>query len=366
MSSIKVLRTTDKYIIGPVSWIIGGLSKLFSKDKFDVKSIAFVKLWAIGDSVTSLPLIKAIKEKYPKSNITVIAHKRNFTVYEHQSFIDEIILFEEENLFKFLRKFDLVFDLEPYLNSSALLSWWIGKFRIGFSNQARSILYNKTSLFSKSKHMVEMYMDLGRQVGIEKTISKLEKLKVNKKEKEQVDIFLRKNGVKKNDKLAGICTGAAESVRERMWPKERFAELADYLTNKNYVVIFTGSPAESKLIEEVRSLMNTKSINSAGKISLTESFDLIEKCNIFISNDTGPMHVAAAQGCKTIGLFGPNTPVRWGPFGKGNVSIYHKISCSPCIINEKGIMPICINKEFQKCMKLISVKEVKKTINKLS
>lgn len=366
MSSIKVLRTTDKYIIGSISWIIGRLSKLFSKDKFEVKSIAFVKLWAIGDSVTSLPLIKATKEKYPKSKITVIAHKRNFTVYEHQSFIDKIILFEEKSLFKFLRKFDLVFDLEPYLNSSALLSWWIGKFRIGFSNQARSFLYNKTSLFSNSKHMVEIYMDLGRQIGIEKTISKLERLKVNKKAKEQADIFLRKNGVKKSDKLAGICIGAAESVRERMWPKERFADLADYLTNKNYIVIFTGSPAESELIEEVRSLMNTKSINSAGKISLTESFDLIEKCNMFISNDTGPMHVAAAQGCKTIGLFGPNTPVRWSPFGKGNVSIYHEISCSPCIINEKGIMPTCINEEFQKCMKLISVEEVKKIINKLS
>ncbi len=77
------------------------------------------------------------------------------------------------------------------------------------------------------------------------------------------------------------------------------------------------------------------------------------------------MHIAAAQGVKTIGLFGPNTPVLWGPYGKGNISIYRPPLCSPCIDNTKGRMPECYNEIYQKCMKDISVDEVFSNFEKL-
>ncbi|MBW3012122.1 glycosyltransferase family 9 protein, partial [Candidatus Woesearchaeota archaeon] len=123
-------------------------------------------------------------------------------------------------------------------------------------------------------------------------------------------------------------------------------------------------------VEKIMSMMKHKdnAYNLAGQTKVTESFYLIEKCSIFISNDTGPMHVAASQGVKTIGLFGPNTPKLWGPYGKKNIALYHKVQCSPCILNEKGIFPECIyngTKLYQQCMKKITVKEVLKAFEKL-
>ena len=101
-------------------------------------------------------------------------------------------------------------------------------------------------------------------------------------------------------------------------------------------------------------------MNLAGKMSLREFFAFIEKCNLVVSNDTGVMHIAAAQGVKTIGLFGPNLPVRWGPFGKGNISLYKGEVCkfSPCINVHKGEVPECRFGDDNKCMKEINVEDV--------
>ena len=134
--------------------------------------------------------------------------------------------------------------------------------------------------------------------------------------------------------------GVAESVKSREWPLERFSQLADRLLERNKnskinvnhfnKIIFVGGNAEREMIEKVISKMKKhreKAVNLAGKTSLKELFYIISKCKIFISNDTGPMHIAAAQGCGTIGLFGPNTPVLWSPYGrnkngKNNIAIF--------------------------------------------
>jgi len=95
------------------------------------------------------------------------------------------------------------------------------------------------------------------------------------------------------------------------------------------------------------------------------------KCKLFVGNDSGPMHVAAAQGIKTLGLFGPNLPVRFGPYGKGNIGLYKGYNCefSPCINVHKGQVPDCLytrnSNDYQKCMKNISVDDVLKEVEKL-
>ncbi len=106
-------------------------------------------------------------------------------------------------------------------------------------------------------------------------------------------------------------------------------------------------------------------VSVAGEISLSELFELARRSVIFISNDTGPMHIAAAQGTHTIGLFGPNLPVRFGPYGKWNESVYHKKPCSPCINVHLGKILDCREKVSGNCMKLITTEEVKSVIKKM-
>ena len=159
-----------------------------------------------------------------------------------------------------------------------------------------------------------------------------------------------------------------------MWPFDRYAGLCDEVPARyNAKIIFVGSPDEAELINKIQDIMEkkNKAINSAGNITLNQLFYLISKCDLFIGNDAGPMHIASAQGIKTLGLFGPNLPTRFGPYGKGNIGLYKGNNCeySPCINVHKGQVPDCLypknSNDYQKCMKNISVDDVLKEIEKL-
>ena len=367
MATIKIARIFDKYNLSLFCLIIGGFKKILPKKKsFKKNKILIVKLWAIGDSVLLLPAIDEIKKKFPNSKISVLAHKRNKEVFSGQKSIDEIIDFGIVNIFKNFRKFDVVIDAEPYLNVSALISFYCGKYTIGFSHGKRSSVYDEKILFDKNMHVANNYMNMTKSFGIQTKIVKLSKLNYSKKDSEKVSMLLKKEGIKSGDFVIGICPGVAESVKSRMWPKENFIKLSDELIEKiNAKIIIIDSNSNKNIADEIVRDMKNQSINLSGKVSLKELFCLVERCNVFISNDTGSMHIAAAQGVKTVGLFGPNTPKLWAPFGKENVSLYHPPYCSPCIDNSKGFMPECFNKVYQKCMKDISVKEVFESVKRL-
>ncbi|MFH1211897.1 MAG: glycosyltransferase family 9 protein, partial [Candidatus Woesearchaeota archaeon] len=239
--------------------------------------------------------------------------------------------------------------------------------RIGFSKQFRSRLYNNNeSPFTRTRHIVELYMDLGKILGISQQVSRLEELPVSKQNKKIVDEYFRKNKLT-GKKIVMLAPGVGASGRQRIWPVGNYAKLADRLIKNDLIVMFIGSPFDRADIESIISLMKLKkkAYYDPNMFPLKQFFYACTKAAVFVSNDTGPMHVAAAQGVRTLGLFGPNIPARWRPYGKGNDFIYHKLECSPCIINEKGAIQKCCNKEYQKCMKLISVDEVYEKILKM-
>lgn len=327
--NIPLIRRIDKYVGIPICWILSIFSR---KNKIKKPNkIAIIKVWALGDSVNSLPAIKSLKDKFPECKIDVIASDNNESVYEGQEFIDKIINFSnKKQLIKSFRKYDLVLDFEPYFKFSTILSYYLGKQRIGFSNiSSRKNVYTKSILFDRNKHISHIYCDFLKYLNIESKHEKLIELKfIEDKE------FLKDKKI-----LIGICSGSGETSKfTRSWPKERFAELADrILENKKYNIVFFGSPKEKREIEKIQNMMKNKSYYYTEDIR--KSFHIIKNCKIFISNDTGPMHIAAAQGCKVIGLFGPNTPSLWGPYGKNNVSIFHPNKGQKMIENAKGKFP---------------------------
>jgi heptosyltransferase-2 len=327
---VELQRFIDKYIGLAIIYLLYPF-KLLDRSPKKKKRFLVVKLWALGDAVLSLVLIRALKEAYPGCNVDVLIRKRVRAVYESYD-VDNIIDLDDR---KFLmpRQYDYVFDCEPYLNLSAILSFWLGKKRLGFADQPRSRLYNVTTKFRKMQHMVQNYLDMGRMIGMHYDTDELEPLSVKKSA--GVDKFLSR---KKSERIIGITPGVAESAKSRMWYEERFAELADRLIRDGNKVVFVDGPSNKPTVEKIIGMMEKKPLDAAGKFSLKEVFYLIKQCDIFISNDTGPMHIAAAQGCQTIGLFGPNTPVLWGPYGRDNISIY-KTKLKPCIQNDKGIFP---------------------------
>ena len=295
----------------------------------DVKRILIIKLWAVGDAVVSLPLIEGIRKNYPDAKIDVLSFRNNAFVYENKA--DEV--FQAKKISKWpaivfpkFKKYDLVFDEELYLNISALTAWWMGKFRVGFANQLRSRIYNKSVEFSRERNMVQNYLEMLRGLGKHFDTGKLVPLHYDK---ELAKKFKAEIG---QGIIVGINPGISESVKSRMWPLERMAEVIAQLLKMDLRVIIVDGPDNR---ENVNNLLihlgndSKKVVDFTGKTNWKQTVALISACDLFIANDTGPMHVAAAQGVKTIGLFGPNVPSLWKPYGKNNVALYHRVHCSP-------------------------------------
>jgi heptosyltransferase II len=369
--NVKIIKLIDRVIGTPLCVL---LSPFKSKKDFKTNKVLFIQLWGIGETILTLPAIKAFKQKYPNSKISLLCTDRNKDVYYKNDNIDNVIVTKLSPIalklfiLKNFKKFDLVIDFEEYLNISAIMAYFIGKFSIGYSHGVRAKLFNKTTKYNDKQHVVQTHLDLVRVLGADIKANNLIKLKYSKQDKDNANTVTKNLGIKSNDYIVGLGTGAAESARSRMWPKDRFAKLADELyKNKKAKIIFFGTDSEKTYINDIIKSIKNPTItvyNVAGKLSLKQAFAAIEMCQLFISNDTGTMHIAAAQGVKTIGLFGPNLPERWGPYGPGNISIYKGKICkfSPCINVHKGEVPECRFGYNNKCMKNIKIDDIIKLL----
>lgn len=378
---VIIIKFVDKYIGNIICSFLSIFKKRhYAIEKNHIDRILIIQLWGIGETILTLPAIEALKEKFPKAEINVLATSRNKDAYFRNKNIDKIISininpFSVLNfIFKNMKKYDLVIDMEEYLNVSSILSFFAGRSSIGYSRGSRARLYTKKVKYNDKQHAVQTFLDLVRALDIDYDAERLPMLKFGNNDKRFVVKFLDENKIKSNDFLVCVAPGAGESAKSRMWPYDRYAELCDEMIDRHHAkILLVGNINESDLITSIQDKMEFKknTINSAGKITLNQLFCLISKSRLFIGNDAGPMHIAAAQNVKTLGLFGPNLPVRFGPYGKGNTGLYKGNNCeySPCINVHKGQVPDCLypknSNDYQKCMKNISVDDALKEVEKL-
>ena len=351
---ISIIRAIDKYlgfILITIMFLLKPLKCLLKLK--NNKRIALIRIWTLGDTITCLPTIKKLKEKGYK--IDVYVSNRSKKVIEMSGLADKIISFP-----KFLLKpfyYDYVIDTEPYLSFTSLITCYMSKKAIGYSNLYRKHMYNHKIRWEGNFHVSYNFARLLKPLGINFKPKELIPLKYNKQEINIINKVIKKY---KTNNLIGIHLGMAETAKHRMWKLKNFKELIKIIHNnhKNTIIILTGSQKEFEINKEViNDLKLDRIINLAG-IPLGATSYLLTKLTLYLSNDTGPMHLSAAMGCKTIGLFGPNLPKRYGPLGKDNITIYKakKLKCSPCIIPYEGKFKKCPYNG--KCMDLISVNDV--------
>lgn len=378
---LVIIKLIDKYLGNFICIFLGIFNKKTkNKIKRDYNKILIIQLWGIGETILTLPAVEALRKKFPNAEINILVTSRNKDVIFGNKNINRIFLLKLNpfSILKFIllniKKYDLVIDMEEYLNISAIASFFVGERTIGYSHNHRAKLYTEKVRYNDRQHAAETFLDLVRALNITYNISKFPKINSSNNDKKVIDNFLRKNKIKNNDFIICVAPGAAESAKSRIWPYDKYAEICDEIVAKyDAKIIFVGTINEAELIENIqKNLYNKiKTINAAGIITLNQLFYLISKCNLFIGNDSGPMHIAAVQGVKTLGLFGPNLPIRFGPYGKGNIGLYKGYNCefSPCINVHKGQVPDCLyprnSNDYQKCMKNISVNDVLKEVDKL-
>lgn len=321
----------------------------------------------IGDTVITLPTIKGIRGIFPRAHLAVLVNHHLSPLFKQCAFVDEIITYPQGRGFDLVlkervlaksisqRQFDLAVIL-PRSFRSALIPYLSGiPFRIGFSNLQRKVLL--THRLDEGEevlacHQVEYYYHIARSLGATQSCE-LPTLMVGKEEQEWAQAFLKNAGFDENHLLIGINPGSTYGTA-KCWFSERYLELARRLIRRAHAtIILVGGKDNALLINHIASNLNGHIIEAVGE-DLLHLAALVKGCHLFITNDTGPMHIAAAVGTPVVALFGSTNPVTTSPLGKGHCIVRKEVSCSPCLKRECP--------ENHRCMELISVDEVEKVV----
>ncbi len=336
-------RVVGTILIIPI-WI---LSLPFPKAKLKTNNILIIKLWALGDSIVLLPAIKELRKKYPKAKIDVLCRNSIRPVFLGLKEINDVKSAEFLDLFSLLpklRKYDVIVDTEPYLNESALIGWWVGKRRVGFSHGVRRLLYTDRVVFNDMQHMVKTYIDLMGPLGVTHVPDRLVPVAISAKDKKNADEFLKERGIKHGEKFVVMCPAAGASSRGRIWAPEKFAAAGDALVKEYLVkIVLMCGRSDKAFVMDVAERMKHPPIADAYELNMKGQAAMLSRAALTISNDSGPVHLSAAMGTPTLGLYCPNTPVRWAPYGPGNDFIYKPVFPKPCINTHLGKMPDCSN-----------------------
>jgi len=362
----KFLRALDTLIATPVYLVLSPLNLIRSAKSRKSKRILVVRFWSLGESLLCLPAIKKLHDSGYK--ITVLCTSNNKSVFECQKFIDEIIVLNYKNLISFLsnifslrsKGFEYSIDFEPYTKISAVISYISGATtRIGWDN--RPLLYTNPVKIEEEKHFVINTFNLIRSIiKIENTKS-LVKLPYSRSDAEFVSKIIRKT----KRPLIAIHPGSGTTALSRRWPEDRWVELVKKLDKKYKGTIFLiGGKEEISLCDEIENeCIDNRLINLAGKMNINQLAAFLSNMNLVIATDSGPMHIACSMKAHTVGLFGPNTPERYGPYGKNCIGL-RKETMLPCILPFRRKFPECKHEHINKIKVHDVIRATKEMIRK--
>jgi len=336
----------------------------------EYKKILIFNVNWLGDVLFSTAVIRNVRRNFPDSFIACIVPSRCYPVLKGNPHLDEIIIFDEKDrhkgIFELLnfvqvlrkKKFDVVYLLHRSF-SRALICRLAGiPERIGHHTKKRGFLLTKKIIPPKkdSLHRIDYYLDIIEKAGL-RVEDRHTEFFVSDEDLEFTQAFLNKNSVGKGDLAVVINPGG--NWPPKRWPKDYWAELADKLIEGfKAKVIITGSLADLSLAQHIKERMINKPIIACGAFNIKQLGALAKKADLFITADTGPLHIANSVGeKKIIALFGPTSPEVTGPYPLKNVTILKK---------DVGCKVSCyeVNCKDNRCMKAITPGDVLKEIKR--
>ena len=294
----------------------------------------------VGDAIMSLPALHAVRGRYPKAQIAVLAKPWVADLYRREKFAEEVILYDRSrwSIARELRarKFDCAILLQNAFDA-ALLAWLARiPVRIGYRRDGRGLLLTRAVDVPKRgeipRHERFYYLELLRRAGI------LDRLPPS-------DSIRLERGPREARPVIGVSPGAAYGTAKQ-WLPERFAEAASRLAaERECEIALFGSGGERDLCDRVAGLLNgCKVTNYAGRTTLAEFIDLASQCEMFLTNDSGAMHIASALGVPTIAIFGATDDEATGPTGPVAHVVREPVDCSPCLLRECPIDHRCMTR----------------------
>jgi heptosyltransferase II len=326
----------------------------------------------VGDAVMAIPAMREIRRLFPDAHISLLVRPWVRDIYSAVDFADDIIAYDKNGIhhgwrgFHRLtsdlkaRKFDLAILLQNAFEA-ALIAWRARiPSRVGYARDGRSLLLTHACRIDPEvRHVHQGYYYLGILSGMGWLPERIWKrndyalsarIEVRDTDRDAAREMLRSAGIGQGETVIGINPGAFYGAAKRWFP-DRYAAVADGLA-KQYqarIVIF-GSPSDIRVAEEVAANMKARPVILAGRTTLGQLMGLIKECRLLITNDSGPMHLAAALDVPQLAIFGSTSEIATGPLSPVARVIKQPADCNPCFLRE------CPT-DFR-CMKAISVQLV--------
>jgi len=304
----------------------------------------------VGDAIMALPALQAARKRFPDAHIAILALPYVAQIYQGQGVADELISYERkgehsgvrgrERLAGALRnkKFDTALLLQNAFDA-AWIAWRSGiPERIGYNRDGRGLLLTKAIRLPRDgeipAHEKYYYLELLRRAGWLDTLPEISEitLRVATEDAQRAEAKLRAAGTREG--ILRIAVGAGASYGSaKCWPPERFAQVLDRIRRERDAdVVLFGTPAEADVSAAIQRGLKQPVVDLTGKTDLAEVPALLSRCNMFLGNDSGAMHVAAAVRLPVVAVFGPTDPLGTAPVTPRCTIVQEKPYCSPCFL----------------------------------
>ena len=326
-----------------------------------MKILVRVPNW-VGDAVMAIPALDCIRRARPGAEICVLARPVIADLFACEPFADRILRYDFRGTHRgWLGRARLVrelrlekFDVAVLLQNAFEAAWlaWRARIpeRIGYARDGRGLLLTRAIRVPEKEeipaHESQYYLELLRRAGWIEARPPVPsiRLRVSPAAREAAESMLRQAGARKDAWRCAIAPGASYGTA-KCWLPERFALLADRLISEcDADVIFFGTPNEKQTAHSICSAMKSRAISVVGETSTRELAALIASCSLFIGNDSGAMHVAAAAGLPVVGIFGPTDPQGTAPVTEQFALVREAVSCSPCFLRRCPIDHRCMER----------------------
>jgi heptosyltransferase-2 len=328
-----------------------------------MKILIRVPNW-VGDAVMCIPALEAIRARWPDAEISLLGREWVSGLFQGQPWANRVLVFEGtgrhrgvfgvERLARELRKenFDSAVLFQNAFQA-AWLAWRAGvPQRIGYARDARSwLLTHPIQLAGPGEapaHESYYYLELLRRAGWIEKLPEVKRiqLQVSPEAMERAEEILEGAGVPGAPRVlrVAVAPGAAYGSA-KCWPVERYAALADRLIAEfGADVILFGSGTEREVAGKIAAAMKRKAVQLAGETSIADLPALFASCDLFIGNDSGAMHVAAAVGLAVVAVFGPTDPEGTAPMTPRHTVVKQKVACSRCFLRHCPIDHRCMTR----------------------
>ena len=320
--------------------------------------ILVIRLDRLGDVVLSTPVLQALRERFPHAFIAMLVRPPCRGAVDGHPALNEVIGYDKDRAHRSLwatirfarslrrHEFDTALILHPS-NRSHWIPWLAGiPVRIGYDRKSGWLLTHRLPHRKQegAKHEAVYTLELLAPLGVSPADPR-PVVPVHPDAVERVDALLRASAIGPGDRLVAIHPSA--SCVSKRWLPERFAEVADLLIMEQRVrVCLVAGEADAGHAQQVARAMRQPALDLAGRLSIAELIALLGRCRCLLSNDSGPVHLAAAVGTPVVDIFGRNqaglSPQRWGPLGQGHVVLHKEVGCVTCLAHNCDIEFLCL------------------------